>query len=78
MWRIRSSDLMTDSYLTIYKGQTKAPRYRQMSQWREAFLYFDVNCNPRLKFHGAVTVENGDLGNQAADERFYSLSNVPL
>ena len=26
---------MTDSYFTIYKGQTKAPRYRQMCRWEK-------------------------------------------
>ena len=45
-----------------------------MRRRREAFLCFDVDCNPGLEFHGEVVGEDGDL----LDELMLKEHNVEI
>ena len=36
-------------------------------------LSLNINCDAGLEIHGEVILENGDLGNQAADQRLIKL-----
>jgi len=44
-----------------------------MCRRRGAFLYFDIDCDAGLKFHGEVILEYGDLLDELFDQSLIKL-----
>lgn len=47
-----------------------------MRRWRGAFLCFDVDCDPRLEFHGEVVGEDCDLLDELFDQSLIEFCDV--
>ncbi len=76
MPRMRKTKLAEKSSYKRRVRQIKAPHYRQVRRRRGAFLYFDIDCNAGLEFHGEVVVEDGIFLDEFFDQSLIKLCYV--